>query len=107
MAFGWVYKDAAADAVRVSPWTREEAEEIIGDPMVHVLAMRRFRENVRFGDSPRIDRDYPGEWVAVQNLKVVGHDSDWRPLQQTLKEGGQIDMSSVYYRQIPPKPIDE
>ena len=105
MAFGWVYKDAAADAVRVSPWTREEAEEIIGDPMVHVLAMRRFREDVRFGDSPCIDRDYPGEWVAIQDLQVVGHDSDWRPLQQALKEGGKVDMSRVYYRQTRARPV--
>ena len=100
MAFGWVYKDAAAEAVRVSPWTREEAEEIIGDPMVHYLALKRFGEDIRYGDSPCIDRDYAGEWVGIFERKVVVHEADHAALIQAIKARPDLDIGSVYVRRV-------
>lgn len=68
--------------------TDEQWEYGIGDPATRQREMAHFNANVDVAYSDATRKRYSGQWIAVQDGRVVASHADWRVLLDGLDRDG-------------------
>ena len=82
--------------------------DFLGGQRVVAEGLKRFVDDVRyFNDNYEgLRRQYPDEWVAVYEQKVIGHGRDhMRLIEQLRKDGidtGKVYLNRAYLNEKPP-----
>lgn len=76
----------------------QEILEMIGDPKILFSRLERFRRDAIYFEQnyDQLRRDFPDEWVAIQDERVISHSRNHRGLVNFLRETN-IGTKDVYF----------
>lgn len=88
--------------------TLQEIIEMVGDPKEIEVSLEERPRNIEYfvSNYETLSRDYPDEWIAISNQRVVGHDRNYESLLESFKGRRVMGVyiERTYVREKPPEP---